>query len=363
MNFNNIFDNKTILITGHTGFKGSWLSLWLSSLGANVIGISDNIPTSPSNFSILKLDKVVTDIRADICNIEVISKVISEQKPDFIFHMAAQALVRQSYDDPISTIRTNTLGTASLLESIRKSDVDKKLVVSLITSDKVYENNEWERGYREDDKLGGHDPYSSSKSAAEMIISSYFRSFFNHSDKDIRFSIVRAGNVIGGGDWAEERLVPDSVRATAIGKSVELRNPNSTRPWQHVLEPLGGYLLLASKSYIDESFNFEAFNFGPNNSSYNKTVLELIDELSVTWPSITSIEKALGTNKKEANLLQLSCDKAEKFLNWTAVLNFHETCEFTASWYKNFYTKKDFNLMQFTLHQIKMYSDLSSKKW
>ena len=157
--------------------------------------------------------------------------------------------------------------------------------------------------------------------------------------------------------------MPDSVRATAIGKSVELRNPNSTRPWQHVLEPLGGYLLLASKSYIDESFNFEAFNFGPNNSSYNKTVLELIDELSVTWPSITSIEKALGTNKKEANLLQLSCDKAEKFLNWTAVLNFHETCEFTASWYKNFYTKKDFNLMQFTLHQIKMYSDLSSKKW
>jgi CDP-glucose 4,6-dehydratase len=362
MNFNNIYNNKTVLITGHTGFKGSWLSLWLSSLGANVIGISDNIPTKPSNFSILKLDTVVDDIREDICNIEAITKVISNQKPDFIFHMAAQALVRRSYDDPISTIRTNTLGTASLLESIRKSNTGKKLVVSLITSDKVYENKEWEWGYRENDKLGGHDPYSASKSASEIIIESYFKSYFNNTNKDIRFSIVRAGNVIGGGDWATERIVPDTVRSAALGKSVELRNPNSTRPWQHVLEPLGGYLLLASRSYIDESFNFEAFNFGPN-SSYNKTVLELIDELNVTWPSISSVIKVLDTSKKEANLLQLACDKAEKLLNWKPVLNFPETCEFTASWYQNFYTKNDFNLMQFTLHQIKTYSELSNNRW
>jgi CDP-glucose 4,6-dehydratase len=362
MNFNNIFNKKTVLITGNTGFKGSWLSIWLSSLGANVIGISNDIPTNPANFSILNLENFVDDIRLDICDTEAITKVISSKKPDFIFHMAAQALVRKSYDDPMTTIRTNTLGTASLLESIRRSNIDKKLVVSLITSDKVYENKEWMWGYRENDKLGGHDPYSSSKASSEIIIESYFKSYFNNSNNDIRFSIVRAGNVIGGGDWAEDRIVPDAVRAADIGKSVELRSPNSTRPWQHVLEPLGGYLLLASKSYNDASFNFEAFNFGPD-SSYNKTVLELIDTLSVTWPSITSVIKTLETNKKEANLLQLSCDKAEKLLNWRPVLSFKETCEFTASWYQNFYTNNDSDMMNFTLHQIERYSDLASKKW
>jgi CDP-glucose 4,6-dehydratase len=362
MNFNNIFANKTVLITGHTGFKGSWISLWLSSLGANIIGISDNVPTQPASFSILNLDKSVNDIRADICDVDKLSEVISSEKPDFIFHMAAQALVRKSYDDPIATIRVNTLGTASLLESIKRSKINKKLVVSLITSDKVYENKEWVWGYRESDKLGGHDPYSSSKSASEIIIESYFKSFFINSNNDIRFSIVRAGNVIGGGDWAQDRIVPDAVRAANLGKSVEIRNPNSTRPWQHVLEPLGGYLLLASKAYNEVSFNYEAFNFGPN-SGFNKTVMELIDSLSQTWPSISSIVKTLDTNKKEANLLQLSCDKSEKLLNWKPVLSFEQTCSYTASWYKNYYTKSDFDMTKFTLLQIKNYSDLARLKW
>jgi len=362
MNFNNTFNNKTVLITGHTGFKGSWLSLWLSSLGANVVGIAEKIPTCPSNFSILNLENIVDDFRLDICDTEAITQVISDKKPDFIFHMAAQPLVRKSYDDPISTIRTNTLGTASLLESVRKANIDKKLVVSLITSDKVYENNEWVWGYRESDKLGGHDPYSASKSASEIIIESYFKSFFNNSNQDFRFSVVRAGNVIGGGDWAEDRIVPDAVCAANLGKSVELRNPNSTRPWQHVLEPLGGYLLLASKSYNDRALNFEAFNFGPN-SSYNKTVLELIDTLSLTWPSITSIVRGIETNKKEANLLQLSCDKADKLLSWRPVLSFNETCEFTASWYQSFYADNDSDMTNVTLNQIERYSDLASEKW
>jgi CDP-glucose 4,6-dehydratase len=362
MMFDNIFNNKTVLITGNTGFKGSWLSLWLNSLGANVIGISDNVPTNPSNFEILKLADTVTDIRLDICDIEAISRIISNHQPDFIFHMAAQALVRKSYDDPISTIRVNTLGTASLLESVRRANIEKKLVVSLITSDKVYENKEWVWGYRESDKLGGHDPYSSSKSASELIIESYFKSFFDSSNADIRFSIVRAGNVIGGGDWAEDRIVPDAVRAAQHGKSVEIRNPYSTRPWQHVLEPLGGYLLLASRIYNDLSFNYEAFNFGPK-SNYNKTVLELIDTLSETWSNISSIVKELETSKKEANLLQLSCDKSEVLLNWRPVLTFSETCQFTASWYRNYYSNNDIDMTRFTREQIERYSSLASKKW
>ena len=360
--FNNIFENKTVLITGHTGFKGSWLSLWLKTLGANIIGISDSIPTKPSNYEILGLEGDIKDIRLDICDVDNITKVISSEKPDFIFHMAAQALVRKSYDDPISTIKTNTLGTASLLDAIRRAKINKKLVVSLITSDKVYENKEWVWGYRESDKLGGHDPYSSSKSASELIIESYFRSFFVNSNNDIRFSIVRAGNVIGGGDWAQDRIVPDAIRAASLDKKVEIRNPNSTRPWQHVLEPLGGYLLLAYKSYVDVSFNYEAFNFGPN-SNYNKTVAELIDALSSTWPSISSVVKKKKKKKNEANLLQLSCDKSEKLLNWRPVLSFEETCEYTASWYQNYYIKTNYDMNEFSINQIKEYSALASLKW
>ena len=258
--FKNVFKNKKVLITGHTGFKGSWLSAWLLNLGAEVIGISKDIPTNPSMFVLLNLkDKIKKDYRADIRNLDIIEEIFLNEKPDFVFHLAAQPIVSVSYKDPIETITSNVMGTTNILEILRKAEHECTAII--ITSDKAYDNIEQVWGYRENDALGGKDIYSGSKGAAELIIKSYCNSFFKEI-KTIRIGVARAGNVIGGGDWAKDRIVVDSMMAWSKNKAVNIRSPKSTRPWQHVLEPLSGYLNLAMALSLDDSLNHECFNFG-----------------------------------------------------------------------------------------------------
>jgi CDP-glucose 4,6-dehydratase len=261
----NIYKGKTVLVTGHTGFKGSWIVMWLNHMGAKVIGLSDKVPTNPSLFSTANLTSRIQDLRVDIRDLKAVSNAVDTAKPDIIFHLAAQALVADSYSDPVTTIQTNAIGTMNILESIRM--LNRKVTAIMITSDKVYDNVEWIWGYKESDVIGGKDPYSASKGLAELILKSYFHSYFNTKQSKVRICIARAGNVIGGGDWAANRIVPDSMKAWAKNNPVILRNPESTRPWQHVLEPIGGYLLLGSLLYQDLKLNGEAFNFGPNDEA------------------------------------------------------------------------------------------------
>jgi CDP-glucose 4,6-dehydratase len=357
--FGNIYKNKKVLITGHTGFKGSWLTAWLVSLGANVTGYSIDIPSNPSHFEELNLENKITHIIGDILDLEKFQKVCREFKPEFIFHLAAQPLVRESYLIPRKTFETNTLGTLNVLEIIRlMNDVIK--VGVLITSDKAYDNVEWVYGYREDDRLGGEDPYSGSKGAAEIITKSYMKSFFQEDFPNL--ATTRAGNVIGGGDWAKDRIVPDIIKSWSKNQSVEIRNPYSTRPWQHVLEPLSGYLSLGANLYQKNSLvKNSAFNFGPD-SKVNKNVGELINEMTKLWPGEPKwIDKYIDDGKAEANLLKLSCDRANIILKWYPVLNFEETIDFTISWYDNFYNNS-ISTFDFTLGQIKLYSDLAFKR-
>tara|TARA_B100001059_G_C17839523_1_gene591044 strand:- start:13328 stop:14470 length:1143 start_codon:yes stop_codon:yes gene_type:complete len=357
--FGNIYKNKKVLITGHTGFKGSWLTAWLVSLGANVTGYSIDIPSNPSHFEELNLENKINHIIGDILDFEKFHKVCREFKPEFIFHLAAQPLVRESYSIPRKTFETNTLGTLNVLEIIRlMNDVIKVGVI--ITSDKAYDNVEWVYGYREDDRLGGEDPYSGSKGAAEIITKSYMKSFFEEDFPNI--ATTRAGNVIGGGDWAKDRIVPDIIKSWSKNQSVEIRNPYSTRPWQHVLEPLSGYLSLGANLYQKNSLvKNSAFNFGPD-SKVNKNVGELINEMTKLWPGEPKwIDKYIDDGKAEANLLKLSCDRANIILKWYPVLNFEETIDFTISWYDNFYNNS-ISTFDFTLGQIKLYSDLAFKR-
>ena len=256
------FTGKVVLITGHTGFKGSWLSLWLTYLGAKVVGVSKDIPTRPSNFIVSSVSTKTDDRRIDILNAEAIEKLILEVQPDFVFHLAAQALVRPSYDNPLETLTTNSIGTANVLEALRK--LEKEVAVVMITSDKVYDNVEWVWGYRETDRLGGKDPYSASKAMAEIVIRTYVESYFNTEDSNVHIGIARAGNVIGGGDWALDRIVPDCMTAWSQDKVVDIRNPWATRPWQHVLEPLSGYLLLAAHLVLKTNKHGKPYNFGPS---------------------------------------------------------------------------------------------------
>jgi CDP-glucose 4,6-dehydratase len=358
--FKNTFNNKKIVVTGHTGFKGSWLSIWLSSLGANVTGISDRIPSEPSNFQASNVEKILNDIRIDIRDTKTVKKTIEKINPDFIFHLAAQALVKTSYESPLETISTNAIGTINILESVR--NLDKPATLVMITSDKVYENNEWLWGYRESDRIGGKDPYSASKGMAELAINSYIQSFFNNSESNISIAIARAGNVIGGGDWASNRLVPDCMRAWSAGKAVDIRSPSSTRPWQHVLEPLSGYLSLASSLSSSKENHSEAFNFGPH-ADQNYSVSEIIDEMSKNWSQVrwndTSSSKE---HLHEAGLLKLNCDKALSKLLWSPVLNFDETVKMTVEWYKNFYEKKMNIMSDFTLSQISDFTQLAIER-
>jgi len=330
-----LFNGKTVLITGHTGFKGAWLTAWLKFLGAKLVGIGLDPPTEPSHFVAAKLGDDILDYRIDIRNrLELEAAVLSVQ-PDFVFHLAAQALVRRSYDDPLETWQTNVLGTLHVLESLRK--LDKSCAALIITSDKCYDNVEWVWGYRETDAMGGSDPYSASKGAAELAIRSHIKSYFPSTTSKIRIASARAGNVIGGGDWAQSRIIPDCVRAWSANKAVELRNPHSTRPWQHVLEPLSGYLTLAIALTRQPELHGQSFNFGPL-AQQNQSVLALVKEMALYWNQVRWQDVSDDSaDPYESGLLKLNCDKALHYLLWHAVMNFEETVRMTADWYRIFY--------------------------
>ncbi len=348
----NFFKNKTILITGNTGFKGSWLSLSLIMMGAKVIGLSKDIPTNPSLYKILGLNKIIKQHFIEISNYNQVSKVIDSCKPDIIFHLAAQSLVSESYKNPLKTLITNAIGTATILEAIKT--IKHKVSVICITSDKAYENKEWVWGYRENDVLGGRDIYSASKSSAENIISAYFSSFFN-SNKYICIASARAGNVIGGGDWSKDRIIVDIIKAWYDDKPVTIRSPNSTRPWQHVLEPLSGYIKIAMMLKNKSNINGEPFNFGPNDINY--TVKNLVTSIA---HELNNSNKKLKINFKknvffnESNLLSLNCDKSKILLNWEPYLNYQQTIKLVSSWYYNYYYDRK-NIVNFTRQQIENY--------
>ena len=359
--FGNIYSNKKVLITGNTGFKGSWLSIWLLKLGAKVYGLSKDIPTEPSMFKELELENRIDHFEKDVRDIKSVEKIINQIKPDFVFHLAAQPIVSVSYSDPIDTISTNVLGTANVLEAIKESN--HHCVGVFITSDKCYDNVEWEWGYKETDPLGGKDIYSGSKGAAEIIFKSYYQSFFSSNDSKVRIATARAGNVIGGGDWARDRIVPDCMRAWSENEIVEIRSPNATRPWQHVLEPLSGYLALGNELYLDNNLNGESFNFGPN-SQYSHTVEDILKDLTLQW-NFKDTSKAYNITDDikfhEAGLLKLNCDKALFHLKWMPTLSYDQLIEFTGSWYYNFYQKNG-NIFEYTFEQIDKYEDIAFKK-
>lgn len=330
-----IFKNKRVLVTGHTGFKGSWLSAWFLELGAEVIGLSIDVPTDPAHFYVAQLDKRMTNIFGDVRDLAICQKAINENKPDFVFHLAAQPLVRKSYTDPLATFEVNMLGTLNILESLRMSNHPCTAV--FITSDKCYDNVEQLWGYRENDKLGGKDPYSGSKGAAELVIRSYAESFFAKDESQVKVAVGRAGNVIGGGDWAEDRIVPDAMRSWSQQKTLVIRNKQATRPWQHVLEPLSGYLVLAAKMSSQKELNGEAFNFGPN-SDQNFSVGELLTKVKEFLPDLNWEEEVQSVRPYEANLLKLCCDKALHILDWKPSLTFNENILLTTEWYNAYYS-------------------------
>lgn len=359
MLFNQIFSNKKILITGNTGFKGSWLTAWLLKLEADIVGISKDIPTNPSMYESLELEKKITHYYEDVVNREEISKIISYEKPDFIFHLAAQAIVSESYEDPYNTITSNVVGTASILDALKS--YDKDCTVVLITSDKCYDNLEWPWGYKETDKLGGKDIYSGSKGAAELIINSYVNSFF-HTNSKIKIGVGRAGNVIGGGDWAKDRIIVDCIKSWSKNKPVEIRSPDATRPWQHVLEPLSGYLTLAKNIYENKNIQGNAYNFGPK-SGQNKTVLKLIEDLSTYWNTELTEPYKITDQVPfyEAGLLKLNCDKALLDLKWESTLDYQETVSMIGEWYKENLNKSN-DMYSFTLKQIADYENIAKER-
>jgi len=357
--FLNIYKGRRVLVTGHTGFKGSWLTTWLLSLGSDVAGYSLDIPTKPSNFEVLGLMHRIQHIRGDVRDRDSLQRAFDLSKPEVVFHLAAQAITRRSYDIPQETIHTNLMGTVNILECIRKSGSVKAAVI--ITSDKCYQNVEWIWGYRESDRLGGEDPYSASKACAEIACYSYVKSFFS-KDGSPKISTARAGNVIGGGDWAIDRIIPDCVRAFSKEEKLEIRNPKATRPWQYVLEPLSGYLWLsANLLQNNKKLVGEAFNFGPI-GDVNRTVEELISAFAKIWGNASwCISDKSNLAKKESTLLKLNCDKALYYLGWRTVLSFEETIEMTANWYKAFYKNKK-DMYDFTTEQIEEYTNLARRR-
>ena len=344
----NYFKNKKVLITGHTGFKGSWLTFWLSELGAKILGISNNFRTDPSLFNILQLKKKITHKELNINNYKKFKKEILKFKPDYIFHLAAQSIVKESYSNPKATFETNTFGTLNLLESLKF--LKKKCNVVIITSDKSYKNLEIKRGYRENDTLGGDDPYSASKAAAELVINSYTVNYFKNNSR-ISLVVARAGNVIGGGDWSSNRLIPDCVKSWSKNKKAILRSPDSTRPWQHVLEVIFGYILL-SISLKRKKIRNQVFNLGPKTNQI-KSVIQLVNEFKKCWNNISWVIKK-RKNFFEHKLLKLNSEKIKKNINWECILTFKETIQLTADWYKDFYFKKN-NIFNKTIDQLNFY--------
>ena len=346
--------DKKVLLTGHTGFKGSWLSIWLQKLGANLIGFSKSIPTKPSLFELANVEEGMTSIMGDVCDSNHLEEVIREHEPEIVIHMAAQSLVYQSYKNPAETFATNVMGTVNLLEIIRK--LGKVPVMINVTSDKCYQNKESTNGYREDDPMGGYDPYSSSKGCAELVTSSYRNSFFTPAEYEKHGTAVasaRAGNVIGGGDWATDRLIPDIMRGIIECRMIRIRNPHATRPWQHVLEPLRGYLLLAEKLWDNGPEYMEGWNFGPADKDI-KSVLWIIEKFRQLWDDDIRWEFYNGDSPHETNYLKLDCSKAKMKLDWVPKTNLELALQWTINWYKQYLQKED--IRKFTEEQIENFN-------
>ena len=360
MDLFNVYNKSRVLITGHTGFKGTWLSLWLKKLGANVSGFSIDIPSNPSHFRAANLSSQIEDHRIDVRDTDTVRRIIGDLEPDFVFHLAAQALVRPSYENPIATMMTNTIGSANVLDALRQ--LKKPVVAVMITSDKAYNNVEWVWGYRETDRLGGKDPYSASKGMAELAIRSYVDSYYSGPDNKVRVGITRAGNVIGGGDWAVDRIVPDCMNSWSHEKIVDIRSPDAIRPWQHVLEPLSGYLAFGAQLTTNNNLHGEAYNFGPP-SRQNHSVRELIEEMRYYWDSVrwNDVSNSLE-HLYEAGLLKLNCDKALFDLKWQPTLEFKETVRMTVEWYKHFYQNSSQSMYNFTMSQIEEYTQLAIER-
>jgi CDP-glucose 4,6-dehydratase len=343
--------NKRVYLTGHTGFKGSWLSLWLQSMGANVKGFSLAPYTIPNLFEEAKVSEGMESEIGDIRNLEAVTKSMMAFNPDILIHMAAQPLVRLSYSEPVETYATNVMGTIHVLEAARKCENLKSIVA--ITTDKCYENKEWPWGYRENEPMGGHDPYSSSKGCCELLIASYRKSFFN-TPTSPSLASVRAGNVIGGGDWSDDRLIPDILRAFEKSESVIVRNPLSTRPWQHVLEPLSGYLVLAEELYLKGDLFAEGWNFGPKDEDC-QSVEWILNSMIKSWGEGASWKLDVNNNPHEAGFLKLDCSKAAQQLKWEPKWNLEFTLKAIVNWHKAWMNKED--IKKECLKEIKLYTD------
>lgn len=351
---NSLFWNgKRVLLTGHTGFKGGWMSLWLQSMGAEVVGYSLAPPTDPNLFEIAAVSKGMSSVIGDIRDLQHLRSVFTEYKPEIVFHMAAQPLVKYSYINPVETYSTNVMGTVNLLEAVRDAHCVKAVIN--VTSDKCYENREWVWGYRENEAMGGYDPYSNSKGCSELVTAAYRSSYFNpekYKDHGVAIATARAGNVIGGGDWAQDRLIPDIIRAISQNEPVHIRNPNSIRPWQHVLEPLSGYLLLAQKLYENGSDFVGGWNFGPNDNDA-KPVQWIVENVTRVWDDGASWVLDGAEHPHEANYLKLDCSKAKLLLGWQPKWSLEQAIEHIAVWYKAFQAGADMQAL--SLHQIKQY--------
>lgn len=351
----NSWSGRRVFLTGHTGFKGSWLALWLQELGAEVLGYSLPPPTQPSLFEIAQVDKRMRTLYADVRDLQKLSSAMTEFKPEVVFHLAAQSLVKASYIDPVATYAINTMGTVHVLEAIRATASVRAAVI--VTSDKCYENNEWAWGYRESDPMGGYDPYSNSKGCAELVTSAYRRSFFSPAGKDrhrAALASARAGNVIGGGDWAADRLVPDFIRAMSKGELIRVRNPRAQRPWQHVLEPLHGYLLLAERLLKADGQSYASgWNFGPNEDDAIE-VARLVDKLAALWGEGAAASMDSAPKAHEAMHLKLDSSRARGLLGWRPVMNIDAALAWTVDWHKALAAASD--MRKFTVSQINRFS-------
>lgn len=353
------WNGKRVLLTGHTGFKGSWLSLWLQSMGAQVVGYALAPPTNPNLFEVAEVGKGMTSIIGDIRDLVHLRQVFVQHKPEIVIHMAAQALVRHSYVEPVETYSTNVMGTVNLLEAVRAADSVKAVVN--VTSDKCYENREWVWGYRENEAMGGYDPYSNSKGCAELVTAAYRNSYFHpekYATHGVAIASGRAGNVIGGGDWAEDRLIPDIMRAITQGKSVNIRNPHAIRPWQHVLEPLSGYLVLAQKLYEEGVAYAEGWNFGPNDNDA-KPVQWIVEKLTNAWGEGASWNIDEGDHPHEANYLKLDCSKAKMRLDWYPRWSLDEALAAIIDWHRA--CRDGYDMRNQTLLQIDAYNQSIQK--
>ncbi len=345
------WNGRKVLVTGHTGFKGSWLSLWLQRAGAEVVGYALAPPTEPSLFEIARVAEGMTSIEADVRDLDRLRAVIAEHRPEAVLHLAAQAIVRASYDDPVETYSTNVMGTVNLLEAIRREPGVRAVVI--VTSDKCYDNLEIDRGYVEGDALGGRDPYSNSKGCAELVTRAYRESFLADASPPVAVASGRAGNVVGGGDWGKDRLVPDIMRSVLERRPLYIRNPRATRPWQHVLDPVGGYLTLAERLLEDGARFAEAWNFGPDDDEPTLPVGELVDRILERWDEAIEVEHDPGPHPHEHHLLRLDPTKARERLGWAAGLSMDETLEWIVEWYRFFRDGGD--MREVTLAQIERY--------